>query len=274
MISRATAKGFAVLCCCLAMAACTGNGGRAARQTVDSLDLKAYSFRYRDVDSLESLSKEALRLSGGFDEFALLNLAYAAYQRMDYQRVDSLLATLEDRSNDQVILLCVDVTRMKTAQRTNDGLSYYSARRSALGRMKRIEEERGDLSERDERLYLYATSEFNIILSTYYFYQENDSLAREAIEAVRRMNLSQRDLPQWIYYNYMVGSGGLTKDSDPKRVALSEFDHLVITYSLSRRLQYIYFEANALQSLSLLYEHNRDLIEQNRHDDYKMLEAL
>ncbi|MCD7720696.1 MAG: DUF5112 domain-containing protein [Prevotellaceae bacterium] len=272
--SKALASALVILSCCLALTACSRGGGADGRQAIDTLNQRAYAFRYRDVDSLTRLSQEALSLAGGYDEFALLNLSYAAYQRMDFQGVDSLLDALTEQSHNQVALLSADVMRMKAAQRINDGIGFYSARRSALKRMARIEEERTDLSERDERLYLWATSEFNIILSTYYFYQENDSLARQAIEEVRRMNLSQKDLAQWIYYNYMVGSGGLTKDSDPRKVTLTEFDHLIIAYSFARRLQYIYFEANALQSLSQLYEHNRDLIEQNRHDDYKMLEAL
>ncbi len=250
-----------------------GSEQRNERLRVDSLNRRAYDFRYSNIDSVRALSHEALRLSGGFDEYALLNLAYAAYQQMDYAEVDSLLEEVREGGNNQIYQLCADVLQMKTAQRVCSGTSFFRSKRQAERRMARIEEERGDLSPEEEQLFVYASSEYYIILSTYYFYQQNDSLAIEAIDQVRAMNLSQKDLVQWIYYNYMIGSGGLTADNDPKRRTLSEFDHLVATYSFSRRLGYIYFEANALQSLSYMFERQRKLLEQNRPDDCKMLEA-
>ncbi|MCD8302264.1 MAG: DUF5112 domain-containing protein [Prevotellaceae bacterium] len=264
---------FAVTLSLFCLSCSHGSEERSMRLRVDSLNRRAYDFRYSNIDSVRALSHEALRLSGGFNEYALLNLAYAAYQQMDYAGVDSLLEEVRDGSNNQIYLLCADVLQMKTAQRICSGTSFYRSKRQAEQRMARIEEERGDLSPVEEQLFVYASSEYYIILSTYYFYQQSDSLAIEAIEQVHAMNLSQKDLVQWIYYNYMIGSGGLTADNDPKRRTLSEFDHLVATYSFSRRLGYIYFEANALQSLSYMFERQRELIEQNRPDDCKMLEA-
>ncbi len=258
-----------VACACLS---CNGHHSAYGQDRMDSLNNKAYNFRYSNIDSLKAISNEVCQMDGGFNEYALLNLSYAAYQQMDYWGVDSLLNIVEENTNNQIYLLCADVMRMKTAQRVGAGVSFFRSKRSAEQRMMRIEEERDELNKEEEHLFVYACSEYNIILSTYYYYQENDSLAMQAIENVGAMNLS-KDIAQWVYYNYMLGSGGLIKDNDPKRLTLTEFDHLVTAYAFSRRLGYIYFEANALQALSTMYEKNKELIEQYRHDDYKMLEA-
>ncbi len=263
----------AVLACTCACVSCDRPHSVRGRQSeIDSLNQRAYGFRYSNIDSLRAISQEVCRLAGGFNEYALLNLSYAAYQQMDYWGADSLLNIVSEKTNNQIYQLCADVMRMKTAQRVSAGVAFFQAKRSAERRMARIEEERDELSRTEEHLFTYACSEYNIILSTYYYYQGNDSLAIRAIENVGAMNLSQ-DIAQWVYYNYMLGSGGLIKDSDPKRLTLAEFDHLVLAYTFSRRLGYIYFEANALQSLSAMYEKQGELIERYRHDDYKMLEA-
>ncbi len=266
-------KSYAAIVAATLMCLSCGKGMRQEqRAAIDSLNSAAYSLRFSDLDSMEVLSRQALSLAGGFEQRALLNLAYASYQRMDYEGADSLLRRIAEGSNNAVTLLCADVIGMKTAQRTGDGVSFFRLKRLAEKRMARIEEERGDLGN-DERLYVWAKSEYCIILSTYHYYQGDDSLARSAIEEVHAMQLSQSDLPQWLYYNYMVGSGGLTLDDDTRRRTLSEFDHLVITYSFARRLRCLYFEANALQALSLMCEHEGELLRQYRYDEYKMLDA-
>ncbi len=258
---------------CLCLSSCNHRGGQHGGSDIDSLNQRAYNFRYSNVDSLVNISEKVCQMSGGFNGYALINLSYAAYQQMDYKRVDSLLNVVYASTNNQIYLLCADVMAMKMAQRVNAGVAFFQAKRSAEKRMARIEEERDELSEEGERLLTYASSEYQIILSTYYYYQKKDSLAAEAIDKLAAMNLARTDAAQWIYYNYMLGSGGLIRGNDPKRVALAEFDHLMLTYSFARRLGYIYFEANALQALSSMYEREAELLELYRYDECKMLEA-
>ncbi len=263
-------------CCILLLLCCTVSCNRrtaSLQEQLDSLNQRAYSLRYTNIDSVRALTHEACELAGGCDEYAMLNLAYVAYQQMDYWQVDSLLTAVYRRSHNQVYLLCADVMMMKMTQRIDDGVTFFRAKRSAEMRMARIEEEQDDMNDVERQLFTYGRSEYYIVLSTYYYYQEQYDLATEAIDEVGAMNLQRSDVAQWIYYNYMLGSGGLIQDNDPKRLTLTEFDHLVLTYSFSRRLGYIYFEANALQSLAMMYEENSELIEQYRYDDYNMLEA-
>ncbi len=250
-----------------------GHRSASLQGQIDSLNQRAYNFRYINIDSVRALSEEVCQLAGGYDEYAMLNLAYVTYQQMDYWQVDSILSGLYHRSNNQIYLFCADVMRMKMTQRINDGVTFFRAERSAQKRMARILEEQDELNDTERQLFNYGRSEYYIVLSTYYYYQDNYDQATSAIEDAGALNLQRSDVPQWIYYNYMLGSGGLLRDNDPKRLKLTEFDHLVLTYSFARRLGYIYFEANALQSLSMMYDANQELIEQYRYDDYQMLEA-
>lgn len=242
-------------------------------QHIDSLNQRAYALRYSHVDSVRLLSKKVLQLAQGPDEHALNNLAYVAYQQMDYQGVDSLLNLVRETSHNQIALLCADVLQMKTAQRTSEGVSFFTAKRSAEKRIRRIEEERRDLDEQDEHLFRYAFSEMHIIASTYYYYQGQDSLAKHELALVRQIGLETLDPAQWIYYNYMMGSGGMVDAVDTRTRVLTEFDYLFTAYSYARWTRNLYFEANALQAIALLYEAHSELILRHRYSDYQMLEA-
>lgn len=265
--------GLAGLFLLMGMASCHRPVAPAQVGALWQPDVRAYEMRYRDVAETERLAREALRLSGGTDAAAQLNLAYVAYQRMDFDGVERILREVRRITRNQVYLLCADVMTMKAVQRTGDYTAFFQSMYDAQRRMKRIEEEQGDLGEQERVFWLYACSEFHIIASTYYYYQGQEDLSKQHIREVRERYLSASDTAQWIYYNYMLGSGGLVDAPTREAVTLTEFDHLIITFRLSHKKQYPYFEGNALQSLAQMVGKHYDFLLTERPEELRMLEA-
>ena len=235
----------------------------------------AYRLRYSDVSASLQAAKEAYacssRNSDGQAE-ALNNMAYVAYQQMRYDQALYLLQKVHDHSRNQLELLCADVLRMKVMQRIGRGKSFFDSRLRAQKRIRRILSEESNLTERQRHRLHYALTEFHIVASTYYFYLGQDDAARREIDdAARYVNL-QTDTTQWLYYHYMLGSGGLVEGT-PEEVVVTEFDHLIRTYTLARAHHFTYFEANALQSLSAMITDSlrADLLKQQRLDAYSYL---
>ena len=255
------------------MVSCNRSVPSARDTALWQLDARAYEMRYRDVGETERLAREALRLSEGTDAAAQLNLAYVAYQRMDFDGVERVLRQVRRITRNQVYLLCADVMTMKAVQRTGDYTTFFQSMYDAQRRMKRIEEEQDDLNGQERVFWLYSCSEFHIIASTYYYYQEQEDLSKQHIHEVGERYLSTSDTAQWIYYNYMLGSGGLVDAPTEEAVTLTEFDHLITTFRLSHKKQYLYFEGNALQSLAQMVSTSYDFLQETRPEELHMLEA-
>lgn len=257
----------------LGMFSCSRSVRPVQGDVLEQLDVRAYEMRYRDVKETERLAREALRLSGETDDVAQLNLAYVAYQRMDFDGVERILRKLKGNTHNQVYLLCADVMTMKTVQRTGDYTAFFRAMYDAQRRMKRIEEEQEDLSELEYVFWLYSCSEFHIIASTYYYYQGQEDLSKQHIRKVGERYLSASDTAQWIYYNYMLGSGGLVDAPTREEVTLTEFDHLITAYRLSHKKRYLYFEGNAMQALAQMVRQHYGMLRTRRPEELHLLEA-
>ena len=263
------------LVCLLGLLAACGNPtGQSQTEVIDSLNARAYRYRYIDIDSVERLAKESCERSedypDGRDE-ARLNLAFVAYQRMDFDRVDSVLGQLRNDTHNELLLLCADVMQMKTSQRTGDGERFFQAKGLAEERMQHMSAREGRLSAHETALWVYAQSEYHLISSTYYFYQEQDSLARAELRHVLPALQLHVDTAQWVYYNYMLGPGGLVEGRDARDVTLQEFDYLFRAYTTSRRNGLRYFEANCLQAFASMFLTHDSLICENRSDEYHLL---
>lgn len=245
------------------------------RARVDSLNYAAYNIRYTDVDSTRCLAQKAYQEAEDYSDGkarALNLLAYVDYQQMDFAtaflRLDSVALT----TSNQIILLVSDVMRMKINQRTGDGSAYFEARISAQKRMKRAEEEFEQLTAVDRHDYFFARTEYHIISSTYCYYQDQDQQAIEEMAQIAGDFTLVTDTTQWLYYNYMMGSGGLVEGT-PLEIALKEFDYLMVCWGFSRSMGITYFEANSLQALASLLtdEETRQLIRTEKADLYHLL---
>lgn len=253
---------------------CQPHKGQTEQEFVDSLNRRAYHYRYIDIDSVEALANEAFALSDDYVEGraeALNSLAFHAYQQMDFDRVDSVLSLIREERPGPLLLLCADVMEMKTCQRIGDGERFFRVKSHAEDLMQEIAGREDRLSEHELPLWVYAQSEFYIITATYYFYQEQDSVARVELERVLPCMRLYVDTAQWVYYNYMLGPGGLVEGRDVKDVTLQEFDYLFRAYSVSRREGYRYFEANCLQAFATMLLANDSLIATERSDAYHLL---
>lgn len=235
----------------------------------------SYRLRYTDVSASLQAAKEAYacspKNSDGQAE-ALNNITYVSYQQMRYDQALHLLRKVYGFSRNQLELLCSDVLTMKIMQRIGRGKPFFDSRLRAQKRLRRILSEENTLTPHQRRRLHYALTELHIVSSTYYYYLGQDAAARREIdEAARYVDLAT-DTTQWLYYHYMLGSGGLVAGT-PDEVTLTEFDHLFRVYTLARARQFTYFEANALQSLSVMVSDSvkADLLKRQRLDAYSYL---
>ena len=258
----------------VSLASCSVHNGRADSE-VDSLLYRAYRLRYSDVDSTRKLVGKALQLSDNDDEDkarAYCLEAFVRYHDMDYDGSLAVCDTVSLLSHNQVVLLCSDVMRMKVCQRIGDGRRFYESRSSASRRLKRIEEELDQLTDNELFDYHYAQSEYHIISSTYYYYQDEDSLAKAEMNLIDVAQAEKVDTTQWLNYLYMMGSGGLV-DGTYEEIAFKEFDYLVTCYAMAIRANVDYFAGNALQALAsrLKTDYDRKIIREHFTDAYGLL---
>ncbi|MDE7378469.1 MAG: DUF5113 domain-containing protein [Paraprevotella sp.] len=246
------------------------------KELVDSLNGEAYAWRYKDVARSLAFACRAHGLSEDYGDGhceALNHIVYACYHQMDFDRAERLARQVRRQAGSQIEALVADVMLMKICQRTSRNRLFYVYRNSAERRILRIEEERNLLTGRERMRLLFAETEFHIVSSTYYYYLKQLPRALAEIEVVGAMNDLRRDTAQWLYYNYMKGSGGLCEGRNAEEVALREFDYLFKSFTLSKVAGYLYFEGNNLQSLASLLA-RKDffaLVHRNRPDGLRYL---
>lgn len=259
----------------LLLTTCGKQGRKGVYSEVDSLLTVAYNLRYTHADSTEALARKALLLASDNSEDkarAYNMLAFVCYHDMDYDRALVLCDSSYNLSHNQIVLLCSDVMKMKVTQRIGDGRRFYEARSSASRRLRRIEEEVEILQGLDRHDYYYAQAEYHIISSTYYYYQDQDSLAKAEMATIDQLEVQKNDSTQWLNYLYMMGSGGLV-DGSYEEVAKQEFEYLINCFANSLRINNSYFAGNALQALAsrLKTKYDRDIIRERFFDSYNML---
>ena len=222
---------------------------------IDSLNGKAYAYRYRSLDSSYKYADAAYRqvnfYKSGKAE-ASNNLGFCAYMNMDFDRAEALHKEVYKLTKNELELLIADIGLMKICQRTAMNKEYYDYRNSALRRMKRIREESDLFADRHETLRLdYAFTEFFIVSSIYYFYLQQ---RQEAIDALNQIPEDEAltDTNQLLYYHYIKGSASLVEANNPEERKLREFDQLYYTWRIAVQSKNPYFEGNGLQGLANL----------------------
>ena len=156
------------------------------RNMTDKLNTISYEYHYRNIDTSLVYAQRAYNASKSMDYSAgeaeaLNNLAFVYMAKMDYDKAYDLLNKAQQITDNQIELLVSDVQFMRLCQRQSKNKDFYFYRESALSRMKRIEEEYAGLSEREHQRYVYAQSEYSIVLSAYLFYIGLTDLSVSAI---------------------------------------------------------------------------------------------
>ena len=222
---------------------------------IDSLNGKAYAYRYRSLDSSYKYANEAYRqvnfYKSGKAE-ASNNLGFCAFMAMDFDRAEALHKEVYKLTKNELELLIADIGLMKICQRTAMNKEFYDYRNSALRRMKRIREESDLFADRHEALRLdYAFTEFFIVSSIYYYYLQQ---RQEAIASLNQIPEDEAltDTNQLLYYHYIKGSASLVEATKPEDRKMREFDQLYITWRTAVQTNHPYFEGNGLQGLANL----------------------
>ena len=222
---------------------------------IDSLNGKAYAYRYRSLDSSYKYANEAYRqvnfYKSGKAE-ASNNLGFCAFMAMDFDRAEALHKEVYKLTKNELELLIADIGLMKICQRTAMNKEFYDYRNSALKRMKRIREESDLFADRHEALRLdYAFTEFFIVSSIYYYYLQQ---RQEAITSLNRIPEDEAltHTNQLLYYHYIKGSASLVEATKPEDRKMREFDQLYITWRTAVQTNHPYFEGNGLQGLANL----------------------
>ena len=220
---------------------------RSEGQAVDRLNDAAYAYHYRNLDSAEHYARRALALDAANAE-ALNNLAFVSIIRMDYGLAQRQLDSVPALTDNQLELLVAYVQQMRLCQRQSRNRDFYDYREHAANALKRINEERGLLNDRQLARLLYAESELYIVTSIYYYYV---GLEQKSIEALALVpDHVKQDTAQWLNYLYNIGAGGILTEGTQEAIVQQEFEHLIRCLQIARQHDYPFFVANALEALS------------------------
>lgn len=221
----------------------------------DSLNHLAYDMRYKDLSVAMKAAKRACQLAEGNSDLraeALNNMGFCAFMRMDFEKASSLYLQALKEGGNEIEHLISDVGMMKICQRTSMNKEFYDYRNSALQRLKRIREDEALISDTHEKQRLnYAVSEFHIVSGIYFYYLEQHDESLRSINSITP-DVLQGDTAQWLYYEYMRGSGGMYEAPTREEITIGEFGCLTTCLLQSRKGGYIYFEANAMQAMAEL----------------------
>lgn len=235
---------------------CIGTAPMKEVSYIDSLNRHAYSFRYKNLDSLYNTAlqayTEASLYSTGKAE-ACNNLGFYAFMKMDFDEAENLFREVYSLTQNELELLIADIGMMKIYQRTAMNKEFYDYRNTALRRIRRIDEDRNLFIDLHERKRLnFAYTEFSIVSAIYYYYLQQIPEAVLSLNEIKPEIELVGDTGQLLYYHYIRGSASLTNEAAHDRRRLNEFDELFLTWRLATAGGYQYFEANGLQGLSNL----------------------
>ncbi|MGN1375513.1 MAG: DUF5112 domain-containing protein [Prevotella sp.] len=242
------------------------------------LNAKSYAFHYRSLDSTLTYARKALSLASHYSTGkaeAYNNMAFAHIATMDYKRAYAFLDSVYATTDNQIELLIADIQLMRLCQRESRNKNFYDYNQKASQRLKRIDEETAGLSDREHRRLIYARSEFAIVASTYYYYVGLNHQSVDALKMIDPYGEIQKDTAQYLNYLYQVGSGGIITAKYKDEIAQKEFEHLFKCYAISRKSGLVYWEANALQSISehLLVGEQRDRLTRDNMSEIKYINS-
>ena len=225
---------------------------RTDRQAVDKLNSRSYAYHYRNIDSTEALACKAYDMAEGYPAGraeALNNMAFVNIVRMRYDVAEQQLNEAVEITDNKLQQLISYVQQMRLCQRRSRNREFHEFREMANRTLRRIDEERYELNERDMSQLLYAETEYAIVNSTYYYYVGLEEQSIDALSAINPDEV-QRDTAQYLNYLYNIGAGGIITQGSQQDINQQEFDHLMRCFLTARRGDYPFFAANALEALS------------------------
>ena len=220
------------------------------RQAMDRLNNLSYAYHYRNIDSVEYYASAARETAEGLN-----NLAFVQMVRMDYKAAEEYLSQIPEMTDNQLELLVSYVQQMRLCQRRSHNKDFHDFRERAITCMKRIDEERNLLDDRQQQRLRYAETEFAIVNSTYYYYVGLENQSIDALMAIDP-NEVRRDTAQYLNYLYNIGAGGIITEGSPEDIYQEEMDCLTRCLTIAQRFHFPYFEAQAKEAIA---DHTGDL---------------
>ncbi|KAA6319738.1 Alginate biosynthesis sensor protein KinB, partial [termite gut metagenome] len=231
-------------------------------QLVDSLNERAYDYRYRSLDSSFYAASQAYKQARFYrlgKAEACNNKAFCAFMRMDFDEAERLYQEVSTFTRHELELLIADIGLMKIYQRTAENKEFYDRRNSALQRMKRIDEDKNLFVDRHEKIRLnYAYTELFIVSVEYYYYLKQRPEALASLNAIRSEDLRDADTTQQLAYHSLKGASALCEGETPDAERLNEFSELYTVWNVASQHQYPYFEGVGLLGLAdLMIDHSK-----------------
>lgn len=235
--------------CFVAISACT----LSDKERVDKVNEEAYACHYRSLEATEKNAFLALSLAtnyGAGKAEAYNNLAFVSIVRMDFPKAYKQLDQIESVTDNQVELLIADIQYMRLCQRQSKNKEFYDYRESAIRRMRRIKEEESTLTEHQRTRLIYARSEYQIVVSTYFYYVGLKDLSIDAMEVINPNGEMKRDTAQLLNYWYNMGTGSMFPKGTQEQVDQTEYEYLFRCYQVADQNDYPFWKAQALQAIS------------------------
>lgn len=231
------------------LAGCT----RSNTESVDKLNEKAYAFHYRDLDSVRFYADKAMQQADNYTAGraeALNNLAFVEMAAMRYKQAKAYLDEIDQTTDNQIELLIANVQQMKLCQKQSHNKDFYVYSEQAKKRLARINDEAFVLNTHEERRLAYASSEYHIVASAYYYYLGLEKPSINQLKSINPYGSIQRDTAQLLNYWYNIGAGGILTDKDKRLRTQKEMRYLAKCYTYATQYNYPFWEAQALQSIS------------------------
>lgn len=244
---------FAVVSWLVCLVMLTASCSDYSDKEVVGLNERAYEVHYKSLDSTKTYAEKALSLSVPKSKawaHAMNDLAFYYIAKMQYGEAERILNETVKSTDDEIELMISRVQLMRLCQRKSENKNFYHERHYALQHMQKIEKEYANLSAAERKRFVYARSEYWIVLSTYLYYIGQPRGASEAVLNIEEDALLMSDMPQLLTYYYTVGSGGILQGQQHDELMRTEFNYLIRCYMLARQCGYIYWEANSMQALS------------------------
>lgn len=245
-------------CLCVAWMMCSCVGTAPSREValVDSLNLAAYTCRYKNLDASHEAAVRAYEAADMYHTGkaeACNNLGFCAFMRMDFAGAERHHREVYARTKNELELLIADIGLMKIYQRIAMNKEFYDYRNSAVVRMKRIREDSDLFVDRHERMRLnYARTEFHIVSAIYHYYLRQPEGGAANLNEIPLNDELKADTNQLLYYHYIKGvvdeADGETRDER----RLHNFDNLYTTWRMASQTENVYFEGNGMQGLANL----------------------
>lgn len=236
------------------------------QETINSLNELSHYYHYRSLEKTKQYADSVLQnnnISGTQRSEALNNLAFYHIAKMHYALADSLLNEAYGTTDNNIELLITCTQQMRICQRMSRNKEFYEYRQKALGHLERLHEEYEDkashtlstppyqrLSRHSKQRMQYAESEMRLVTSVYDYYVGKTDAAIAALHEVDSLPFLKQDTVQYVAYLYDIGSGGILTHGTNEDIMHQELEYLMQCYVISLESGYIYWQANALQSLS------------------------